>query len=79
MSVLAPERSKVGRKKNPIPNDYVSVKVPRDVYLNLKLVASHTKREMAQVLGDVARVPLAEMAKEAFRAANPSLFKGGPR
>lgn len=78
MNTLAPVRTKVGRKKKDVPSDYVNVKIPRDVYLNLKLVATHTRREMAQVIGDVARQPLAEMAAEAFLAANPTK-KAGPK
>jgi hypothetical protein len=71
MSTAVEERRSVGRKKKEIPSDYVSVKIPRDVYTNAVYIATVEKREIAQVIGDFSRDGLAKRAQELFSAANP--------
>lgn len=71
MIQTAEARKRVGRKKKEIPSDYRQVKVPRDVYLNLKLLSTLSGREMALIVGDVLREPLAKMVDEAYKASRP--------
>jgi hypothetical protein len=46
---------------------YVFLKVPRDVYLNLKLLSTLTGREMALIVGDILRDPLVKMVDDAYK------------
>lgn len=63
------ERKKVGRKKKAVPSDYVAVKIPRDVYVNAKLISTFTGEEMAQIMGNILRAPLEKRAEEVFKAS----------
>jgi hypothetical protein len=73
MSLGIAERRRVGRKKNPVPNDYVNAKIPRDIHRLASVIVALTKDkpkpDLGQVIGEACREALAKKADELYKAS----------